>query len=135
MADKIIDKLFQAALKSRKNSYSPYSNFPVGAAILTSDGEIFSGCNVENASYGGAVCAERNAVFQAVIQRGKISIDKVLVITDPVAVPCGFCLQVLSEFAGPQTKVILCSPKEIVEQKSFQEFMPNPFDPESLKKR
>ena len=128
----IIDKLFQAALKTRDNSYSPYSNFAVGAAILTSEGEVFSGCNVENASFGGAVCAERNAIFQAIIQKGKISIDKVLVITEPVAVPCGFCLQVISEFANDKTEIILCDtngPKKFL---PFLDFMPHPFDKKSL---
>ena len=130
--EKINSELFKAALETRKNSYSPYSNFAVGAAILTSDGEIFSGCNVENASYGGAVCAERNAIFQSVIKKGNISIDKVLVVTDPVAVPCGFCLQVISEFAHDQTEIILCDLIGIQKSLKFLDFMPHPFDKASL---
>ena len=131
-SNNIIDQLFNAALETRKNSYSPYSNFAVGAAILTTNGEIFSGCNVENSSYGGAVCAERNAIFQSIINRGEISIDKVLVITDPVAVPCGFCLQVISEFATQQTEIILCDPSGPKKTYPFRDFMPHPFDKKSL---
>ena len=132
MTKSIEEQLFKAALKTRKHSYSPYSNFAVGAAILTSEGEIYSGCNVENSSYGGAVCAERNAIFQGVIASGKIEIEKVLVITDPVAVPCGFCLQVISEFANKNTEIILCDPHGIRKKHTFKEFMPFPFDKESL---
>lgn len=128
----IIDQLFKAALETRKNSYSPYSKFAVGASILTTDGKIFSGCNVENASYGGAVCAERNAIFQGVIQSGEIEIDKVLVITEPVAVPCGFCLQVISEFASQKTEIILCDPTGPKRTLPFLDFMPHPFDKKSL---
>lgn len=131
-SEKIINELFKAALETRKNSYSPYSKFAVGAAILTADGEIFSGCNVENASYGGAVCAERNAIFQSVIKKGNVSIDKVLVVTDPIAVPCGFCLQVISEFAHKNTEVILCDPHGQRKKHTFNEFMPFPFDKGSL---
>ena len=132
MAASIIDQLFKSALETRKNSYSPYSNFAVGAAILTTSGEIYSGCNVENASYGGAVCAERNAIFQGIINKGKIEIDKVLIVTDPLAVPCGFCLQVISEFATNETEIILCDldgPKKYL---PFKSFMPHPFDKLSL---
>jgi len=128
----IVNKLFQAALKTRENSYSPYSNFAVGASILTSEGIIFSGCNVENASYGGAVCAERNAIFQGIINSGEIEIDKVLVITEPVAVPCGFCLQVISEFANDKTEIILCDPTGPKRTLPFLDFMPHPFDKKSL---
>ena len=132
MSNNIDEQLFNAALKTRENSYCPYSSFSVGAAILTSDGDIYSGCNVENSSYGGAVCAERNAIFQGVINSGKIIIDKVLVVTDPIAVPCGFCLQVISEFGHKNTEIILCDPQGQQKKYTFQEFMPFPFDKSSL---
>ena len=132
MTESIEDKLFKAALKARKNSYSPYSNFAVGASVLTSKGEIFAGCNVENSSYGGAVCAERNAIFQGIIASGEIEIEKVLVLTDPIAVPCGFCLQVISEFANKNTEIILCDPHGQRKKHSFNEFMPLPFNKDSL---
>lgn len=132
MSDQILQQLFDRALATRKNSYSPYSKFAVGAAISTTDGKIFSGCNVENASYGGAVCAERNAIFQAVIQTGKIVVDKVLIITEPAAVPCGFCLQVISEFSHDRTEIILCDTTGIKQKRLFSEFMPYQFDKASL---
>jgi cytidine deaminase len=96
-------QLQRSAKKVLKNSYAPYSKFRVGAAILLSNGKIFSGCNVENASYGMSNCAERTAIFSAVAQLGpKIEIRAVSVVTDrdvPCA-PCGACRQVIYEF-GP----------------------------------
>ena len=132
MTENIEDQLFKAAAKARKNSYSPYSNFAVGSAVLTSKGEIFAGCNVENSSYGGAVCAERNAIFQGIIANGEMEIEKVLVLTDPIAVPCGFCLQVISEFANENTEIILCDPHGQRKRHAFAEFMPFPFSKDSL---
>src|SRR5271169_5702608 len=100
-------KLLTAARKVMKNAHAPYSKFRVGAAILLSNGEIFSGCNVENASYGMTNCAERTAIFSAVAQRGpKIKIRAVSVVNDqgvPCA-PCGACRQVIYEF-GPDATI------------------------------
>jgi cytidine deaminase len=99
--------LLRAARKAMKNSYAPYSKFHVGAAILTSAGEIFPGCNVENASYGMTICAERTAIFAAVAEKGpKLEIRAVAVTNDqriPCA-PCGACRQVIYEF-GPDATV------------------------------
>jgi cytidine deaminase len=96
-------KMLRAATKAMKNAHAPYSNFRVGAAILTAKGEIFSGCNVENASYGMTNCAERTAIFSAVAQSGpKLEIRAVAVTNDkgvPCS-PCGACRQVIYEF-GP----------------------------------
>ena len=92
-------KLLAAALAARENAYAPYSKFKVGAAVETADGHIFTGCNVENASYGLTCCAERNAVFAA-IGSGARSFKALCVVADteePVA-PCGACRQVLAEF-------------------------------------
>jgi cytidine deaminase len=96
-------KLQQAAAQVMKNSHAPYSNFHVGAAILLTNGKIFSGCNVENASYGMTNCAERTAIFTAVAQLGsKIEIAAVAVVNDHdvACSPCGACRQVIYEF-GP----------------------------------
>jgi cytidine deaminase len=97
------EKLLQSASKAMKNAHAPYSNFHVGAAILTASGEIFAGCNVENACYGMTNCAERTAIFSAVAQLGpKMEIRAVAVTNDkgvPCA-PCGACRQVIYEF-GP----------------------------------
>jgi cytidine deaminase len=100
-------KLEQAAVKVMKNAHAPYSNFHVGAAILLTNGKIFSGCNVENASYGMTNCAERTAIFTAVAQLGpKIEIRAVAVANDHgvACSPCGACRQVIYEF-GPDAIV------------------------------
>ncbi len=103
-----IKQLHQQAALARENSYSPYSNFKVGAALLSNDLQIFSGCNVENASYGATVCAERVALFKAVSE-GCSLIRGVYVLTQSThpSPPCGMCLQVLFEFTQPETPVIL----------------------------
>ena len=101
------ERLLRAARKAMKNAYAPYSNFCVGAAILTSKGDIFAGCNVENASYGMTNCAERTAVFTAVAELGpKIEIQAVAVTNDHgiACSPCGACRQVIYEF-GPDATV------------------------------
>lgn len=100
-------KLERAAVKVMKNAHAPYSNFHVGAAILLTNGKIFSGCNVENASYGMTNCAERTAIFSAVAQMGpKIEIQAVAVANDHgvACSPCGACRQVIYEF-GPDATV------------------------------
>jgi cytidine deaminase len=100
-------RLLQSAKKVLKKAYAPYSKFRVGAAILLSNGRIFSGCNVENASYGMSNCAERTAIFSAVAQLGpKIEIRAVSVVTDrdTACSPCGACRQVIYEF-GPDATI------------------------------
>jgi cytidine deaminase len=100
-------KLEQAAVKVMKNAHAPYSNFHVGAAILLTNGKIFTGCNVENASYGMTNCAERTAIFAAVAQLGsKIEIQAVAVANDHnvACSPCGACRQVIYEF-GPDATI------------------------------
>jgi len=101
------EKLLQVAEKVMKNAHAPYSNFRVGSAILTSEGKIFAGCNVENASYGMTNCAERTAIFSAVATLGpSIEIRAVAVVNDkgvPCA-PCGACRQVIYEF-GPDSTI------------------------------
>ncbi len=106
-------RLIDAAVAVSRNAYAPYSKFHVGAALLTKDGEIISGCNVENASYGLTICAERNAIF-ASVARKITSFRAVAIVADGDAVPfpCGACRQVLSEFCGPSTPVFVASIKE-----------------------
>ena len=100
--------LLKMALKAAKQSYSPYSHFPVGAAVMTTDGKIFTGCNVENASYGLTICAERVAVASAVAA-GKRKFKALAVVGGRgcAARPCGACLQVLAEFCGPELPIYL----------------------------
>jgi cytidine deaminase len=117
LSARVRKKLEQAAVKVMKNAYAPYSNFHVGAAILLTNGMVFSGCNVENASYGMTNCAERTAIFSAVAQLGpKIEIQAVAVANDHgvACSPCGACRQVIYEF-GPDATIFFQSasgPKE-----------------------
>jgi cytidine deaminase len=121
-------ELFRQAKAAMKHAYAPYSHFHVGAAILLKDGRIFSGCNVENASYGLTICAERNAVFAAVAASArKPEITAVAVINHrgvPCS-PCGACRQVLAEF-GPRAKVWYFGANGIVER-SMQELLVDGF--------
>ncbi|HXY52419.1 MAG TPA: cytidine deaminase [Terriglobales bacterium] len=107
LSSEVRERLLQAASQAMKNAYAPYSNFRVGAAILTSSGELFPGCNVENASYGVTNCAERTAIFSAVAKIGpKLEVVAVAVTNDhgvPCS-PCGACRQVIYEF-GPDAVV------------------------------
>ncbi len=100
LSPKIIDELIEAAMAARQNAYAPYSGFKVGAAILTASGRIFTGCNVENASYGLTVCAERNAVANA-IMNGEREFKAIAIVSPGAhpATPCGACRQVLAEFS------------------------------------
>ena len=98
------EHLIQAALKVREQAYAPYSNFLVGAALLTGDGNVFVGCNVENASYGLAICAERNAITTAVAA-GHQNFAAIAVAATPLASPCGACRQFIFEF-GDEIQII-----------------------------
>ena len=121
-------KLENAALKVMKNAHAPYSNFHVGAAILLADGSIFSGCNVENASYGMTNCAERTAIFSAVAKLGpKIEIRAVAVTNDHgvACSPCGACRQVIYEF-GPDAVVFFQGAKG-PKQAHITELLPEGF--------
>ena len=127
--------LLDDAQTVREHSYSPYSKFKVGAAVLTRDGEIFTGTNIENASYGLTVCAERNAIFAAV-SADKRRFRALALITQKLPglafnSPCGACRQVMSEFMAPDTPVlvaVLDGTKRIVYRKKLRDFMPFPFD-------
>jgi cytidine deaminase len=121
-------KLLQSAKKVMKHAHAPYSKFRVGAAILLSNGKIFSGCNVENASYGMTNCAERTAIFSAVAQLGpKIEIKAVAVVNDqgvPCS-PCGACRQVIYEF-GPEA-IVFFQGKQGPKQAHITELLPDGF--------
>lgn len=130
LREAIIPDMIKKATQARLNAYTPYSNYKVGAAVLSArTGKIYSGCNVENSSYGATVCAERNAILHAIAQEGDLGIDVVVVVSDdfPPAPPCAQCLQVLAEFSKKETSIILVSINgESVEYK-FSELLPNPF--------
>jgi len=119
--------LVQSALAARRNAYAPFSKFLVGAAIEDSEGRIFSGCNVENASYGLTVCAERNAVFKAVSE-GARSFVRIAIAaeTDPLTPPCGACRQVLSEFCE-DLEILLVHPSGKAETVYLKDLLPRAF--------
>ena len=117
MAEITSRTLALAAIEAMKKSYSPYSNFTVGAALLTKDGKIYTGANIENASYTPTICAERNAIFTAVHQ-GERDFEAIAIVgghegkVNGVTAPCGVCRQVMSEFCSPDFKVILVTSSE-----------------------
>lgn len=125
-------KLIEASKSAQKNSYSPYSRYPVGAAVLAESGRIYSGCNVENASFGLACCAERVAIYKAV-SHGEKKLRAVCV-TAKSAKPCGACRQVIMEFALKDAEVI-CVDWEPLEKKEkvtyarASRLLPKPFNP------
>ncbi|MFA6891545.1 MAG: cytidine deaminase [Sphaerochaetaceae bacterium] len=127
----VADMARRAASKAREHAYAPYSHFQVGAAIVSAaSGRIYQGCNVENGSYGATICAERNAILNAIAQEGVIGIDLLAVVSDddPPAPPCAQCLQVLSEFSRPETKVCLFNVDGTVQREYlFSELLPHPF--------
>lgn len=140
IGEDVLEKAFKAALVARSHAYAPYSKFQVGAALILDDGSIIPGCNVENASYGATNCAERTAVFSAVAT-GKLGPrDRearplgIVLVTDPIAYPCGLCLQVLGEFFAADTPVYMATPAGITEEKRFGDLMPNLFNADFLKK-
>lgn len=129
-----VSRLVDAAQQAREHSYSPYSKFKVGAAVLTTTGAIFTGTNIENASYGLTVCAERNAIFAAV-GAGHRQLRAIAIITHKIpgvkfASPCGACRQVMSEFMpanAPIYMAILDGKKRTVSAKTLKELMPFAF--------
>ena len=127
LSEETIDQLVRAASAARAFAYAPYSQFRVGAALLSPDGRVFSGCNVENASYGLTLCAERTAVFKAVSE-GFASFDAVAVCadTDDPVTPCGACRQVLAEF-NPSMTVVCCTTSGKKTVYSLSELLPNAF--------
>lgn len=124
--------LREAAQKASTQSHSPYSKAKVGAAIETEDGHVYSGCNVENSSFGGTVCAERVAIWKAVSE-GHKKIKKVYVYTDAGWPPCGMCLQVMTEFSRPDLEIIFSDRDGNETKKKLNELLTHAFTPEHLK--
>ena len=123
-------KLTEAARSAMNNAHAPYSGFKVGAALLAENGQIFTGCNVENASYGLTICAERNAVFSAVTAGIKDFAEMVIIAkTNSLPYPCGACRQVLIEFCQPEFKIYVVADKkhELTEVLTLGELLPKSF--------
>jgi len=126
------EKLIAAARQAREHAHAPFSEFRVGAAVRTKSGRIFGGCNVENASYGLTICAERVAIFKA-ISEGEREFDAVAVVTDAddLTPPCGACRQIIWEFCG-DVPVILANLKGKIERERSSKLLPRPFDSSNL---
>ncbi len=136
------NKLIEAAFSAREHSYAPYSNYNVGAAILCADGTIVTGANIENASYGATVCAERCAIFSAVAS-GKKGFCAIAIVggvseeknkTSDYAFPCGICRQVMREFADPESfMIIVARSAGDYKEYTLNELLPESFGPDNLK--
>lgn len=127
------EKLMDASKIAREKAYVPYSKFQVGAALLTTDGEVIHGCNIENASFGLTNCAERTAIFKAVSE-GKKNFAAIAVVADtegPVS-PCGACRQVLAEFCDKDMPVYLTNLKGNVTETTVSELLPGAFTTEDM---
>lgn len=135
MKDKQIENLKKLAKEASQKSHSVYSNFPVGAALLTKEGKIFTGCNVENMSFGLTNCAERTAIFKAVSE-GYKTIDTIVVYTktDAPTGPCGACRQVISEFSNDARIICTCDTDEVVDT-TLDKLLPFGGFPVDLKKK
>ena len=125
--------LVKIAVDARENAYVPYSKFKVGAAVLTEDGTIYTGCNIENASYGATNCAERTAIFKAVSE-GHKEIKAIAIVGDMSTntYPCGICRQVIVEFAAKDIQIILVKNENDYIIKTMEELLPGAFTKEDL---
>ena len=136
---KISDQdLIRMAMEAREHSYSPYSHFMVGAALLSKDGKVFRGCNIENAGYTPSNCAERTAFFKAVSE-GVFGFDTIAIVAGPQGgelvrtAPCGVCRQVMMEFCEPATfRVLLAKSPEDYEEWTLEKLLPFGFGPKDL---
>ena len=127
--------LLEKAYEGRKNAYAPYSKFKVGAAVLMENGKIYTGCNIENASYGATNCAERTAIFKAISEGNrKICAIAIVGADDEYTYPCGICRQVIAEFADENTEIILGKKSLEYTVKTLAEILPGAFTKEALQK-
>ncbi len=127
------EKLIEMAMEARQRAFAPYSNFKVGAALLGKNGATFTGCNIENASYGLTMCAERVAIFKAVSE-GANDFERIVVVADTenLTPPCGSCRQIIWEFCG-DVPVTLANLKGDVETFQMSDLLPRAFDTKFLK--
>ena len=121
-------ELIKLAASAKKHSYSPYSKFKVGAALLCKDGTVYTGCNIENAAYGPSNCAERTAIFKAVSE-GNTDFEKIAIVTDSPKpeYPCGVCRQVMNEFA-PNLEIVVANEKGEYKITNLKKLLPHAFN-------
>jgi cytidine deaminase len=129
-----VERLFRAAKAAQSRAYAPYSKFHVGAAVLTDQGQLFAGCNVENAAYPQGACAETGAL-SAMVLGGGARVAAALVIGDGEALvtPCGGCRQRLREFCGPDAPILIAGPDGVRARFTMEELLPASFGPNNLK--
>lgn len=135
----VLDRLISSALQARDKAYAPYSHFRVGAALLTKEGKIYQGCNIENASYGATNCAERTALFKAVSE-GECAFAAIAIagglegeeITE-YAYPCGVCRQVMREFCDPDFQVVVAMSEEEYQVMPLSALLPYCFDGSAIR--
>ena len=124
------NKLIQKAIKMRSLAIAPYSNYKVGAAVLTKSGKIFGGCNIENSSYSLTICAERVALFKA-ISNGETKFKALSVSTKNAGMPCGACRQVIWDICG-NIPVLICDDNSLISKSESIKLLPMPFDATKL---
>ena len=127
-----IQKLIAAAKEAQQGAYVPYSGYAVGSALLADDGKMYTGCNIENASYTPTVCAERVAVFKAISEGAKRVKIIAVVAGDDMGYPCGVCRQVLREF-GEDATIVVAKDEENYHVHTLDELLPHSFGPENVK--
>lgn len=140
MTDIPVKELITSAIEARKKAYTPYSHFKVGAAVLTGELRIYTGCNIENAAYSPGICAERNAIYKAVSE-GARKLKAIAVVGDKegdaitqYAFPCGVCRQVMREFCNPdEMMVIVAKSCEEYQTYTLNQLLPESFGPDHLK--
>lgn len=134
LTDEMREKLIQEARQARSRAYAPYSNYTVGAALLTASGQIYTGANIENAAYPDTICAERVAIFKAVFE-GEKEFIAIAVVSSNGGFPCGSCRQVLAEF-GLQTRVLVAKEDgSLLFEATLGDLLPGAFLPEHLNER
>jgi cytidine deaminase len=131
LTDKLRTTLIQTAVEARKWAYTPYSHYPVGAALITASGCIYDGVNIENAAYPTTICAERVAVFKAVSE-GERDIQAIAVVTENGGSPCGSCRQVLAEFGLDTIVLIADTDGNLIEELAMSDLLPLAFTPRDL---
>ncbi|MDD2446343.1 MAG: cytidine deaminase [Tissierellia bacterium] len=125
-------ELIKKALEAKEKAYVPYSSYHVGAALITEDNEVYTGCNIEIASYSPTLCAERTAIFKAVSE-GHLKVKTIAIVGDSsFTYPCGVCRQVIREF-GKDAKIIIANSEDEYKEYTLDELLPHSFGPEDLK--
>lgn len=132
---KAVEKAYQLAKAVRENAYAPYSKYKVGVSVkVVGQDQFFNACNVENSSYGGCICAERNAINQCVAVNKEVNLEFLVLVTDNKegALPCGICLQTISEFCPPDFPIHIANLEGVLKSFCLRDLLPHSFDSSKL---